>query len=420
MRAQWLLIMTGSVSSASVQGLWNSYGRYDMCHTTFIALEKKKKKRKRKRSRCVDSIWCFHFIYFPTLVIICWWLPEKKKINNIYSTHRFWQEIPECYTALCNGVISHGSPIWGIQVLADHKCKNKRKQNVSTIFVHWEPFHAYLFSRSDRSKHSRWHRQLTNHRYFDHRKNLNTPNWIPMSGGKWRRFLNLWSESEIWLHQFVGLNPYHIWLTEVCNNSFFFFFFFTVLDPCGSNPCGNAGVCNSNLTHYTCNCTEGFTGINCEIGKTCEDRDVGTGMWVWAYGDRGCGDRGCGDKGCRNVWVCNSNSTHYAYVNCTEGFTGINCEIGKACGDRDVGTEDVGWDMRTGMLECGVCNSKLIHYTCNCTEGFIGTNCEIGKTCEDRGVWTEDVGTGDVGMGMLGQGCWNAGVCNSKLNKLYM
>ena len=88
-------------------------------------------------------------------------------------------------------------------------------------------------------------------------------------------------------------------------------------------------MCNSNFTHYTCNFTEGFTGINCEIGKACEDNP------------HSCPHRGCGDK---NEECAIVNLTHYT-CNFTEGFAGINCEIGKICKDRGYGNEDV----RTGM-----------------------------------------------------------------------
>ena len=39
------------------------------------------------------------------------------------------------YTASCNGVVSHGAPVGGIQVFADHTCRIKCKQNAPTIFT---------------------------------------------------------------------------------------------------------------------------------------------------------------------------------------------------------------------------------------------------------------------------------------------
>ena len=72
------------------------------------------------------------------------------------------------YTAPCNDVVSHGAPIGGIRVFADHTRGNRHKQkSVHNLRV---AFHAWLSSRSDRSK-CRWHTHLTNHGYFDHMEN---------------------------------------------------------------------------------------------------------------------------------------------------------------------------------------------------------------------------------------------------------
>ena len=58
------------------------------------------------------------------------------------------------YTAPCNGVISRGAPIGGIQVFADHTHGNRRIQNASTIFASWVAFHACLSSGSDWSTYT--------------------------------------------------------------------------------------------------------------------------------------------------------------------------------------------------------------------------------------------------------------------------
>ena len=56
------------------------------------------------------------------------------------------------YTALCNGVISHGAQIGGLRVFADHRCRNKCKTNVPTIFTCRAVFYACLSLRSDRNR----------------------------------------------------------------------------------------------------------------------------------------------------------------------------------------------------------------------------------------------------------------------------
>ena len=39
------------------------------------------------------------------------------------------------------------------------------------------------------------------------------------------------------------------------------------IDECASNPCVNAGVCSNDLNAFSCTCTGGWTGIQCEDGK---------------------------------------------------------------------------------------------------------------------------------------------------------
>jgi hypothetical protein len=39
----------------------------------------------------------------------------------------------------------------------------------------------------------------------------------------------------------------------------------TCVDPCSPNPCQNDGTCAASGSSYTCTCTGGYTGTNCEI-----------------------------------------------------------------------------------------------------------------------------------------------------------
>ena len=78
------------------------------------------------------------------------------------------------YTTPCNGVLSPGAQIGGIWVFVVHTRRNKRKQNVSTIFVPHAAFHLHAQIAV--------HMHLTNHGYCDPSKNPNTPNLSSMPG----------------------------------------------------------------------------------------------------------------------------------------------------------------------------------------------------------------------------------------------
>ena len=106
-------------------------------------------------------------------------------------------------TAPCNGVVSHGAPIGGIQIFADHKCKIKHKQNASIIFACHAAFHACLSSYSDRIRWHRWQETYTpdESRLFWSREKSKYPNWNPMLGRNWRRSLNLRFKSVVAIHR---------------------------------------------------------------------------------------------------------------------------------------------------------------------------------------------------------------------------
>ena len=41
----------------------------------------------------------------------------------------------------------------------------------------------------------------------------------------------------------------------------------SVVNTCASNPCQNQGTCVDGLNMYTCQCGDGWSGLNCELGK---------------------------------------------------------------------------------------------------------------------------------------------------------
>ena len=94
-------------------------------------------------------------------------------IRIVHEDHRFQNRdsetpIPPWVRASSAMELQFG----GIWVLADHTCRNKRKQNVCVSLVHRVAFHACLLSCSERSR-CRWHMHQTNHGYFDRSKILN-------------------------------------------------------------------------------------------------------------------------------------------------------------------------------------------------------------------------------------------------------
>ena len=41
---------------------------------------------------------------------------------------------------------------------------------------------------------------------------------------------------------------------------------FSDLNRCSSNPCQHNGLCTPQIDMYTCDCSPGYTGVNCESG----------------------------------------------------------------------------------------------------------------------------------------------------------
>ena len=77
-------------------------------------------------------------------------LDTNIKVSS-YPTTDIERRSQNSYTALCNGDVSHGAPIGGIRVFADHTSGNKRKQGEPKIFMLCVAFHTCLSSRLDSS-----------------------------------------------------------------------------------------------------------------------------------------------------------------------------------------------------------------------------------------------------------------------------
>ena len=46
---------------------------------------------------------------------------------------------------------------------------------------------------------------------------------------------------------------------------YLFYYLITFQDPCDPSPCQNGGTCRADGDRYQCDCTDGYTGRDCEI-----------------------------------------------------------------------------------------------------------------------------------------------------------
>ena len=116
------------------------------------------------------------------------------------------------------------------------------------------------------------------------------------------------------------------------------------LDDCVNHNCSNGASCIDDINSYSCNCSAGFTGLNCETGT---ERTNKTPMLlhklnfqalvklavfinhVWLFVDID----DCVSHTCANGASCVDDINTYS-CKCTAGFTGWNCETGKAIKDK--------------------------------------------------------------------------------------
>ncbi|NP_001158459.1 serrate protein precursor [Saccoglossus kowalevskii] len=151
------------------------------------------------------------------------------------------------------------------------------------------------------------------------------------------------------------------WAGELCNID---------LDSCRSNPCLNEAHCESTGPDaYNCQCTTGFTGINCET-------EINE----------------CDSSPCQNGGTCIDGPGIYE-CNCGLSYEGVNCESEiNHCLVPGVGGEMV----PSGACgDHGTCISEPTVFICECHTGFTGryckTNiddcvvneCKHGSTCVD-------------------------------------
>lgn len=84
------------------------------------------------------------------------------------------------------------------------------------------------------------------------------------------------------------------------------------------NPCQNGGICQKNGQQYICFCATPFTGKNCDRSK---DMILIKNIIEYTFSD----DQPCNSKPCQNGGTCTKTSSGYS-CQCTAGFTGNNCD----------------------------------------------------------------------------------------------
>jgi EGF-like domain len=62
------------------------------------------------------------------------------------------------------------------------------------------------------------------------------------------------------------------------------------VDPCSPNPCQNGGTCAASGSSYTCTCTGGYTGTNCETSPPPPGPTIGCHDSPGTSGDNGVDD----------------------------------------------------------------------------------------------------------------------------------
>ncbi|WAR19177.1 FBP1-like protein [Mya arenaria] len=117
------------------------------------------------------------------------------------------------------------------------------------------------------------------------------------------------------------------------------------INNCSSNPCHNAATCIDTVNSYSCNCTTGYTGNNCE--KNIDE---------------------CASNPCQNGATCADAVNRYS-CECAVGYTGDKCE--------------------TNIDECSsnpcqngaTCVNAVNRYSCECAVGYTGDKCETISIC---------------------------------------
>ncbi|XP_013419168.1 fibropellin-1-like [Lingula anatina] len=174
----------------------------------------------------------------------------------------------------------------------------------------------------------------------------------------------------------------------------------TNINDCHSAPCKNGAKCTDRVNGFSCDCASGFTGETCDVnineclfspcksGGTCTDGINGyTCICPVGFTGANCETKtdGCASKPCQNGASCTDDINSYT-CSCLAGFTGQNCETNVD-------------DCASKPCKNGAsCTDLIASYACSCPVGFTGDNCETNidecasNPCLNGGTCSDTIG----------------------------
>ena len=197
-------------------------------------------------------------------------------------------------------------------------------------------------------------------------------------------------------------------------------------NECDPDPCQNGATCTANAIGYTCSCSLGYEGTNCDHdihecdpnpclnGATCTETSDGTTPTIGVYHCECVNDytgtncqidhnhNDCDSNPCQNGGACLTDDDSYICA-CPPGYSGTNCEndINECEANVDICQGRVCRNT-VGSYECDDCNIgyhsggdvDCYQNICTCKNGIVSSTCLIDgtETCQSCGVGFDLVG----------------------------